>query len=63
MMSRTVVGTALGLILGLVVVLVGFGQMLIVALFTLIGWAVAKVLSGEFDLGNLNFGQQRRSPQ
>jgi hypothetical protein len=61
-MTRTVVGTAVGLILGLVVVLVGFGQMLIVGLFALAGWAVAKVLGGELDLGALSsFGQQRRS--
>jgi uncharacterized membrane protein len=62
-MNRTVYGTVLGLILGLVVVLVGFGQMLIVALFTAVGWAVAKVISGEFDLGSLNPSQQRRSPR
>ena len=62
-MSRTVVGAAIGLILGLVVVLVGFWQMLVVALFTAVGWAVAKVLSGETDLGSLNLSWQRRSPQ
>ncbi|NUR70363.1 MAG: DUF2273 domain-containing protein [Hamadaea sp.] len=63
-MTRTIVGTSVGLILGLVVVLVGFGQMLIVALFALGGWAVAKALGGELDLGALgSFGQQRRSPR
>jgi hypothetical protein len=62
-MTRTIFCTAIGLILGLVVVLEGFGQMLIVALFTAIGWLVAKVLNGEIDLGNLNMGQQRRSPR
>ncbi|MCP2322936.1 energy-coupling factor transporter transmembrane protein EcfT [Hamadaea flava] len=61
-MTRTIFGTAVGLILGLVVVLVGFGQMLIVGLFALIGWAVAKVLGRELDLSALSsIGQQRRS--
>jgi len=62
-MNRTTVGAAIGLILGLVVVLVGFWQMLVVALFTVIGWAVAKVVSGELDLGDLNLSVQRRSPR
>ncbi len=62
-MSRTLIGAAIGLILGLVVVLVGFWQMLVVGLFTLIGWAVAKVISGELDLGSLNLSPQRRSPR
>lgn len=63
-MTRTIFGTAVGLILGLVVVLVGFGQMLIVGLFALIGWAVAKVLGRELDLSALSsIGQQRRSPR
>ncbi|WP_027341296.1 DUF2273 domain-containing protein [Hamadaea tsunoensis] len=62
-MNRTTVGAAIGLILGLVVVLVGFWQMLVVALFTVIGWAVAKVVSGELDLGDLNLSLQRRSPR
>jgi hypothetical protein len=62
--TKTMFGGAVGLVLGLVVVLVGFGQMLIVALFGIIGWAIAKVLAGELDLGNLSsIGQQRRTPR
>jgi type IV secretory pathway TrbD component len=62
--TKTMFGGAVGLVLGLVVVLVGFGQMLIVALFGIIGWAVAKALVGELDLGNLSsIGQQRRTPR
>jgi hypothetical protein len=38
-----------GLILGLALVLDGFGSMLIVALIGFIGWVVAKVGDGEID--------------
>jgi hypothetical protein len=38
-----------GLILGLALVLDGFGSMLIVALIGFIGWVVAKVAEGEID--------------
>jgi hypothetical protein len=61
-MSRTVIGTAIGMILGLVLVFAGFGAMLVVALFSIGGWAIAKVLGGEFDMGNLNsMAQQLRT--
>lgn len=62
-MSRTVFGTAVGLVLGLVLVFAGFGPMLVVALFGLAGWAVAKVLAGEFDLSGLAAMTQRRNPR
>jgi len=63
-MSRTAFGTAVGLLLGLVLVFAGFGPMLVVALFGAGGWAVAKVLAGELDLGALtSITQHRRNPQ
>jgi hypothetical protein len=53
-MSQTAFGTAVGLVLGLVIVFAGFGPMLIVALFGIGGWAVTRILAGELDLGNLS---------
>jgi hypothetical protein len=64
MMSRTAFGTAVGLLLGVVLVFAGFGPMLVVALFGAAGWAVAKVLAGELDLGGLSsLTQHRRNPR
>lgn len=51
-MTRTTVGVAIGLALGLALAFGSFGQMLIVALFTAIGFVVAKVLEGDLDLGS-----------
>ena len=63
-MSRTQFGTAVGLVLGLVLVFAGFWQMLVVALFGAAGWVVAKILAGELDLSSLtSMAQQRRSPR
>lgn len=50
-MRTSAVGLITGLLLGLALVLDGFGSMLIVALLGLIGWIVARVLEGELDLG------------
>jgi hypothetical protein len=50
-MTRTTVGVVIGLALGLVLAFGSFGQMLIVALFAVIGFVVAKVLEGDLDLG------------
>jgi hypothetical protein len=50
-MTRTAFGTVIGLTLGLVVVFGNFGLMLVVALFGIIGFVVARVLEGELDLG------------
>jgi len=49
-MALTSLGTIVGLVLGLALAFGRFGQMLIVALFALIGFAVAKVLAGDVDL-------------
>ena len=50
-MTRTTLGVVIGLALGLALAFGSFGQMLIVALFTVIGFVVAKVLEGDLDLG------------
>jgi hypothetical protein len=50
-MTRTALGIIIGLALGLAVAFGSFGQMLIVALFAIIGFVVARVLDGELDLG------------
>jgi hypothetical protein len=50
-MTRTVLGTIIGLVLGLALAFGSFGQMLIVALFAGVGFVVAKVLEGDLDLG------------
>jgi len=49
-MSRTFQATLIGLILGIAVVFGSFGDMLVVALFGLIGFGIAKVLDGDVDL-------------
>jgi hypothetical protein len=50
-MTRTTAGVVIGLALGLALAFGSFGQMLIVALFAVIGFVVAKVLEGDLDLG------------
>jgi hypothetical protein len=44
-------GIVIGLALGLAVAFGNFGDMLIVALFGVIGFVVTKVLEGDLDLG------------
>ena len=51
-MTRTTLGVVIGLALGLALAFGSFGQMLIVALFAIIGFVVAKVLEGDLDLGS-----------
>jgi hypothetical protein len=51
-MTRTTLGVVTGLVLGLALAFGSFGQMLIVALFAVIGFVVAKVLDGDLDLGS-----------
>ena len=51
-MTRTTIGILIGLALGLALAFGSFGQMLIVALFAVIGFVVAKVLEGDLDLGS-----------
>ena len=49
-MTRTTLGVVIGLALGLALAFGSFGQMLIVALFAVIGFVVAKVVEGDLDL-------------
>jgi hypothetical protein len=49
-MTRTTFGIIVGLALGLTVAFGSFGQMLIVALFAVVGYIVAKLLDGDLDL-------------
>ena len=48
-MNRTALATITGLILGLTLVFGNFGDMLIVALFGVIGYGAAKILDGDID--------------
>jgi hypothetical protein len=60
-MNRTALATITGLVLGLALVFGSFGDMLIVGLFGLIGYVIAKVIDGDLDLqGWLSRGRYRR---
>ena len=61
MMNRPALATITGLVLGLALVFGSFGDMLIVGLFGLIGYVIAKVLDGDLDIqGWLSRGRYRR---
>ena len=49
-MQPTYAGLFTGLVLGFTFVLLGFGDMLIVALFGLLGFLVMKAVQGELDI-------------
>ncbi|MGI5240155.1 hypothetical protein [Dactylosporangium sp. CA-139066] len=49
-MNRIAFGTAIGMALGFAVAFGSLGQMLIVAVFTALGYGVAKVVAGDVDL-------------
>jgi hypothetical protein len=49
-MNRTALATLTGLVLGLALVFGSFGDMLIVALLGAIGYGIAKVLDGDWDV-------------
>ncbi len=59
-MQPTVVGLFVGLILGLALVLEGFGEMLIVAFCGGLGLLAMKVVEGEIDLIEYLGGRNRR---
>ena len=60
-MNRPALATLTGLVLGLALVFGSFGDMLIVGLFGLIGYVIAKVLDGDLDIqGWLSRGRYRR---
>ena len=50
-MKPSQIGVLVGAILGLALVLEGFGEMLIVALAAAIGWLIMRVVSGDVDVG------------
>ena len=52
-MQPSVIGLFVGLILGLVLELDGFGAMVVTAVIGTAGFVVGKVLQGEIDLGEL----------
>jgi len=58
-MPRSTLGLLVGLALGFALVFGSFGDMLVVALFGAIGFAVSKVIDGEFDLAPYLSGLRR----
>jgi len=59
-MTRTALGTIVGLALGLALAFGGFGNMLVVALLGVAGFIVAKALDGDIDLSRYISGQRGR---
>jgi hypothetical protein len=59
-MHPAIVGLFVGLLLGITLVIDGFGSMLIVALLGAVGWLVGKVLEGEIDLTEYLSGSRAR---
>lgn len=59
-MQPTVVGLFTGLLLGLVLVVGDFGDMLVVAFCGAVGYVVMKVVEGELDLGEVMERTRRR---
>ena len=57
-MTRSTVGLLVGLALGFALAFGSFGQMLIVALFALVGFVVAKILDGDLDLSQYVSGRR-----
>jgi xanthosine utilization system XapX-like protein len=60
-MNPTYAGLFTGLILGYVFALLGFADMLVVALFGLIGYLVMKAVQGELDIVTDMIDRNRRS--
>ncbi len=60
-MQQTYVGLFTGLVLGFAFVLMGFGDMLIVALFGAIGFFVMKAVQGELDVVTDLIDRNRKS--
>jgi len=60
-MRSSQIGLIIGTLLGMTLVLEGFGDMLIVALAAFIGWVVTRVLEGELDLTEYLGGRGRSS--
>ncbi|MGE0881614.1 MAG: DUF2273 domain-containing protein [Acidimicrobiia bacterium] len=60
-MRNSQVGLILGALLGLALVIEGFGDMLIVALVAFVGWVVARVVQGDLDLTEFLSGRRGRT--
>ena len=60
-MRTSQAGLFLGAILGFALIVEGFGDMLIVALFAAIGWIVAGVVGGSLDIGEVISAQRNRN--
>jgi hypothetical protein len=59
--SYTIAGLFVGLLLGLALIIDGFGPMLVVALFGVIGFVVGKVADGQLDLTDYLGGRRSGS--
>ena len=57
-MTRSTIGIFVGLLLGLAFVLGSFGDMLIVALFAIIGFVIAKIMDGDIDVSQYLSGRR-----
>lgn len=62
-MSYTVIGLAVGLVLGLTAAFGGFGAMALVALLGALGALVGRFLDGQLDLAALGGGPRDRGPR
>lgn len=52
-MNNSTIGLIVGGVLAVVAVVLGFWQVLVVAVFMTVGWAVGKTLDGELDVAAL----------
>ncbi len=59
-MRNSTVGILLGAFLGYVLVIADFSDMLVVALFALLGWVVARIVTGDLDVAEF-FNRNERS--
>ena len=53
MLNPKIIGAVSGLVLGLIVIIFGVMETILVILFVLAGWFIAKVWMGEIDLQEL----------
>ena len=52
-MSTSRFALVIGLVLGVVATFGGFGYLVIVAVFTAVGWLVGRVLEGKLDVSSI----------
>lgn len=62
-MSGSLIGLLIGLALGIIWVLLGFGAALLCAALALVGWCIGAVAQGKIDLAHLwhSLQEQRRT--